>query len=560
MTPAQASQRPHWSEALTHPVRSFHTVRHLHQSQIVNRALRVLRPLSTEPRADLNLTLLPRATVPPAPPWGAAFDGRSFEFLNRRTIWGGPDRWYPQGADDLWVYNLHYFRFIWATSSKQAFELIADWIDVNQCVETAAWQPYPISLRVREWIEWLLANPTADATLHGAVTRSIARQTAALRQRLEFHLMGNHLLENAITLCWAGLSLAGSAADEWLADGVALLRDELNRQVLADGSHDERSPMYQALLAEALLRLSEVASQSPKGAAPAVFALAHDSGRRMLRSLACLVHPDGRYALLNDTALQIAPSLESLEDRFGRRPSEAPPHHGWALSSAGYSGYCDCNGRYLVFDAGPIGPDHQPGHGHADTLSFELSARGRQVVTDTGVFTYAAGTERRYDRSTAAHNTIEIDGRDQSELWGAFRCARRASIRGASADQTRNGVTLNGEYRGPGRGRESVSHGRQIFMNDHVLAFTDKVSAVGQHRGTARLHFAPGIRLRKRDRGWAVLSDDGRPVASVVGDDLAWAESASPYHEEFGREVERSCLIADLAFRDGFTAKWWMIL
>lgn len=182
------------------------------------------------------------------------------------------------------------------------------------------------------------------------------------------------------------------------------------------------------------------------------------------------------------------------------------------------------------------------------------------MVTDTGVFTYAAEAARRYDRSTAAHNTIEIDGRDQSELWGVFRCARRTSIRDARVDQVRNGATLSGEYRGPGRGRESVSHGRQIVVNDRVLAFTDKVCAGGQHRGRARLHFAPGIRLRKRDRGWAVLSDDGRSVASVVSDDLTWIESTSPYHPEFGREVERSCLLAEVAFRDAFTAKWWIIL
>ena len=97
-------------------------------------------------------------------------------------------------------------------------------------------------------------------------------------------------------------------------------------------------------------------------------------------------------------------------------------------------------------------------------------------------------------------------------------------------------------------------------VNCRWPAFTDKVTVSGQHRATARLHFAPGIRLRKRDRGWAVLSDDGRPVASVVSDDLAWVESASRYHPEFGREVERPCLMADLAFRNAFTARWWMIL
>ena len=104
--------------------------------------------------------------------------------------------------------------------------------------------------------------------------------------------------------------------------------------------------------------------------------------------------------------------------------------------------------RYLVFDAGPIGPKHQPGHGHAGALSFELSAGGRRVVTDTGVLTAAAPLAATI--AHAAHNTVEIDGRDQSEV-GAFRCGRRSSIVAPQPPGPR-GATLIGEDRGPGSG------------------------------------------------------------------------------------------------------------
>src|SRR5205085_4043275 len=111
---------------------------------------------------------------------------------------------------------------------------------------------------------------------------SIAAQVESLRRRLEFNLMGNHLLENAITLCWAGLSFGGRRAEAWLAQGTPLLLAELRRQVLADGTHDERSPMYQALLTEAVLRLAEVAGQIPGAAAARILAAASDAGFRML--------------------------------------------------------------------------------------------------------------------------------------------------------------------------------------------------------------------------------------------------------------------------------------
>ena len=80
----------------------------------------------------------------------------------------------------------------------------------------------------------------------------------------------------------------------------------------------------------------------------------------------------------------------------------------------------------LVVDCGEVGPDYQPGHAHCDTLSFELASDGRTIIVDSGVYDYEDSEMRRYVRSTRAHNTAMVDGCEQSEIWGAFRVARRA--------------------------------------------------------------------------------------------------------------------------------------
>ena len=81
---------------------------------------------------------------------------------------------------------------------------------------------------------------------------------------------------------------------------------------------------------------------------------------------------------------------------------------------------------FLIVDAGPVCPDYLPAHAHADMLNYELVIRGRRVIVDSGVYEYQAGAWRDYFRSTRAHNTVEINRENQSEVWSSFRVARRA--------------------------------------------------------------------------------------------------------------------------------------
>ena len=92
----------------------------------------------------------------------------------------------------------------------------------------------------------------------------------------------------------------------------------------------------------------------------------------------------------------------------------------FALAESGYYGERTERGHYVIVicDAGPIGPDYVPGHGHADLFSFELSLNGARLVVDSGVASYEAGPMRQYCRSTRAHNTLEIDGQGPGRVCG----------------------------------------------------------------------------------------------------------------------------------------------
>ena len=537
------------------PLVALSTVARLKPSQVSNRLSRRFRRVPTNWPEAGAYGLTERAAVLPAPASISHVRGEGFRFLGVSLEFEGPDRWSPPVVPRLWAYQLHYFRWLWELPAERAFALVRDWVVAHPPGSAPGWEPYPLSIRVREWLEWLLAHPDAPAEDRRALVASVAHQVRALEVKVERHLAGNHLLENAITLCWAGLSLEGPSSERWLRTGMELLEKEIGVQVLEDGTHDERSPMYQGLLVEALLRLARVAAARSLPEAHRVGRLSEAAGSRMMASLRDLVHPDREIALLNDSALGEAPGLAGLSSLVSPGlEGAAAPGGAWDLASAGYAGF-RAPGHYLVLDAGPIGPDHQPGHGHADTLSFELSHRGRRLITDTGVHTYELGPVRAWDRGTAAHNTLQIDGRDQSELWAAFRCGRRARVTKRRVEPREGSVLLAGEYRGPGPGLRSVGHRRAMTAGPSGLEVVDVARAAGDHEAVLRLHLAPENSARACQGGWEMLRD-GVAVGLLSGQGCEWRETRSPYHPSFGVEVERVCLEAPLRFRDEVSVSW----
>ena len=92
----------------------------------------------------------------PAPPAGdphCAFDGQSFTFLNETRPFAGADCWNPNDASRLWRYQLHYFRYLWSLPPGPAEALLLDWLAGHPAGARPGWEPYPIALRLREWLE-----------------------------------------------------------------------------------------------------------------------------------------------------------------------------------------------------------------------------------------------------------------------------------------------------------------------------------------------------------------------------------------------------------------------
>ena len=481
-----------------------------------------------------------------------------FRFLNREFSLES-DGWNDPARDKLWLYNLHYFDDLVAgdAPSRRAWhvDLIRRWIAENPPGQGNGWEPYPISLRLVNWVKWALGdwlpNSRVPVPLPEEMLRSLAVQARLLSKRLEYHLLGNHLWANAKALVFAGLFFQGVEAEKWLSRGLKILGSELREQILPDGGNFERSPMYHAIILEDLLDLMNLLRTYGRDI-PVDW---EDAYIRMRAWLKAMTHPDGEIALFNDAAFGIAASekeLDAYADRLRLSRQEYPPRPLTRFPETGYV-RCEKGAAVLLLDVAPVGPDYIPGHAHADTLNFELSLFGRRMIVDTGTSTYEKNAERQRQRGTAAHNTVQIDGEDSSEVWGGFRVARRARPfgleTGESSGKVRVACSHDGYRRLPGK----PVHRREWQLSEAELLIRDTIEGTFRE-AVARYHFHPEVQveLAGAEEGRGILPDG--KVFSFRVDNGTPRLVDTTWHPEFNVSLPNRCL--EVIF-DGPVAKVW---
>jgi uncharacterized heparinase superfamily protein len=455
-------------------------------------------------------------------PWFQAADivRKNFSFLNDQQRFPGEIDWQIETKNRLWRYNLHYFQYLHPKGGlepKVAIPLMQEWISNNPPGSMDAWDPFPISLRLVNWIKYL-SRPELQMEESVEIIYSMYRQCFWLERSLEYHVLANHIFKNAKALIFCGLFFKGPDADRWLSKGLRLMVRELGEQILADGGHFERSPMYHSMILEDCLDLLNVCHTLADPRLKNLSKRLRATARNMAGFLSGLTHPDGGIALFNDAAFGIEAQPAALMAYYENVSGERTPvskNSTRSYPDTGYYVMSPADGNRLLIDCGPIGPEYQTGHSHCDTLSFELSLKGRRVVVDSGCFGYEGGPIREYNRGNAGHNTITIDTTNQSEVWEAFRCARRAQILYGGLSKRSDGALLfEGAHDGYQRLSGSPVHHRRIRWSNQTYLIQDRVEGHGRHELESRLHIHPALRVDRSTRGF-VITDNSNIVARI---------------------------------------------
>ena len=425
--------------------------------------------------------------------------------------------------------------------AREAVSQMESWMNQNPRWEGVNWQSsLEVGTRVLSWL-WtvfmLVPSKALDERIACRIGRSLLQQVDQVFRYPSIYSSPNtHLIGEATTLFIAGLvfrEIPRSAG--WRSRGKTLLIDEMQRQVLNDGVYSELSSYYHCYAADFFLHAMALARAQreplpeamwkrlesmlefalhltrPNGTIPLIgdddggrtLALASEhygSFRDGLSSGAVLFgRPDFKFAangFAEETLWLLGPDAAPV---FESLPSRAPSRlHAFCLDSGYFiqrSGWEE-QSSHLTFDCGGHGYG-SGGHSHSDALSVTLFSGGTELLVDPATFVYNCAPEwRTFFRSTRAHNTVVVDGMDQSSQGDTFNWQATLSTRLSKQLAIGELEYLDGEHDGYLRLRQPVIHRRRVlYVRPNYWILVDNFRGYGEHTFDFMYHFAPGAKL-----------------------------------------------------------------
>lgn len=454
---------------------------------------------------------------------------------------------FPMDAKWVWELNRHQFLLpvaiaYWATRSENyarfIIDVITDWIKCNRVGEGINWvESQEVALRITTWL-WVLelikgaSGVTAEHL--DTILNSIIQQAAHIHRYPSFYISPNtHLTGEAFGLFLFGcLYPEYEQSADWAEFGQSVLEQELVNQFEASGIHSELSTYYHCYSIEYYVQFALLAAKNNIQLTPDIFSRIS----KMYDFLMHVARPDGSLPMMGDG--DGGRSLPLVEESYGdvrsllgiggflldrpdlcRSATGALAENIWLfgadfptkhlLLSAGvdtvdtpvYEG-----ASLMIYRFGHKGKSHHivlnggkmgflsAGHSHADYLHVELSLFGVSFLSDRGTFSYKDEYWRNYTRSTAAHNTVTVDGQDQVRFRGPFGWQELPAEAKTAFIRARDYCLLEGTH----GCYPEISHKRAVLViSDTFILLTDHFCAEKEHHYKYHYHLAPDISIAK---------------------------------------------------------------
>ncbi|MEW6643447.1 MAG: alginate lyase family protein [Pseudomonadota bacterium] len=460
--------------------------------------------------------------------------------------------------------------------AQTALDLIESWIDANPPFKGINWvSGIELALRTVSILLTigLLGEERVGARLAHKIGACLAAHAYWLARYPSRHSSANnHLIAEAGALFILGTLWPEAGLDAVAAEARETLIAEAFLQIHDDGVGAEQSPTYTAFTCEWYLLALGVAAQAGQPFPADVVARIASAGE----CLRWMTDGGGHQPRIGDddegrvmssgaghetfyvasvvNAMAAVTGRDGLAMTFGGpqlrnavigwRPVSAPEPEGLrAFARGGYTvSRRTLAGRaaLVALDHGPLGYLSIAAHGHADALSLLLHLDGQPVLVDAGTYLYhAGGAVRDRLRGTAAHNTLCLDGADQSQIAGAFNWRHAASAELVACEEQAPEDRVVARHDGYVRDYGLICE-RTLMIEADSLTITDALLPAGRG-GSApvrsiRAGFLLHPDLSATVNGSSVLvSRAGAALLSfTVPDDMACRLEAAEYSPAFG--------------------------
>lgn len=487
---------------------------------------------------------------PPPPAGKIKEDGPAAEIKNEK---GSSPRldWYYRGPNDdqeyAWLLNRHSFVHplldAWTTTGNPLYatrlnDLLYDWITSNPAplfhTESSTWRVMEASRRLNDnWPHAFYGLQHSPAFTEDTRLAMLASIPVHARWLMQHHVSrGNHLNSEMLGLASAAIYWPEFRdAPQWLDYAIRTMRREFSRRTYPDGVHHELSNHYQLVVAEHAERMA-TRLRFARHSGHEEFTRIADP---LWRTLALTARPDGNGPLNNDCDLepnlpylrtipQSRPEgwLNSLREPCDTRDLTITPHGTTFFKWAGIiimrNGW-DQDSDWTFFDTGPLGSAHQ----HYDPLHLSIHTGGRDILVDSGRYTYRNGPWRRYFAGPAGHNVVRIEGTGAPILPRVSRkpvateFESTAEYDRASAQVLYTTTSLL-DFDTPAH-RRTITYNRKEGGSWIV---EDTLTSARSRRIEVLWHVAPGCHVTLDGPTATITDENGNPLLLLIAQSVPW--------------------------------------
>ena len=267
----------------------------------------------------------------------------------------------------------------------------------------------------------------------------------------------------------------------------------------------------------------------------------------MLKAAYTVLHPDRNIAFFNDSAFSVATPYDELmkyASNLGINTNINKSQNNF--KSGGFYKFL-INTNVLITDLGEIGAKYQPGHAHADSLSFEFSLNGNRLFVNSGTSTYEISKLRHFQRSSQAHNVLTVNNENSSDVWSSFRVGKRARILYSAIKSNKKDFYITAKHDGYKCQKGHPIHERSWEFKEYSLTIKDKVhlNKLEDRKIIIRYFLHPDCFARIKGAYEGIIESGEKVIKWKTNHQRCWVENTK-WYPEFNKEVDNQCICFEI--------------